>query len=366
MRPHPPNPRPSGPRPSRPPRPWGRGGAAAQAVLAAVLLAGCSGAAQHASSPPDGDREGTPAAGHQAGQAAPADPAAVGADELGAVPVLMYHQIVAEPQSVYDRTPRDFRAELERLAREGYVPVTARQFTAGKIDIPAGAHPVVLTFDDSTGSQLALDAAGRPAPGSAVGILLDVAEKHPSFRPVATFFVNGDPFRDSGGRRTLKWLADHGFEIGNHTLRHTTLGTVGDAEVQEAIARNQQAITEAVPGASVVSLALPNGSLPRTPQLAAKGVSGGVRYQHRGVYLVGSNPAPSPFSAAFDPRAVPRIRSQAATGPDAQFTSTAWLDKLRDGTVGRYTSDGDPEKISFPEERAAEVSPSHRKAARSY
>ena len=91
-----------------------------------------------------------------------------------------------------------------------------------------------------------------------------------------------------------------------------------------------------------------------------------MHYQHQGVYLVGADPAPSPFSTDFDPGAVPRIRSQAATGPEAQFTSTVWLDKLRDGTVERYTSDGDPKKISFPRSEAPRLAPAHRQAARPY
>ena len=294
------------------------------------------------------------------------DPATVQADELGAVPVLMYHQLAAEPRSVYDRTPQDFRAELERLARERYVPVTARTFSSGKVDIPAGTHPVVLTFDDSTVTQFRLDADGRPASDTAVGILLDVARKHTGFRPVATFFVNADPFGEPGGRKSLNWLVKHEFEVGNHTLRHTALGTVDDDTAQKAIADNQRAITQAVPGLSVVSMALPNGSMPHSRQLVRQGTSDGVRYQHQGVYLVGADPAPSPFSTAFDPGAIPRIRSQAATGPEAQFTSTVWLDKLRDGTVKRYTSDGDPKKISFPRSEAARLAPAHRQAARPY
>jgi peptidoglycan/xylan/chitin deacetylase (PgdA/CDA1 family) len=60
----------------------------------------------------------------------------------------MYHRIVAAPQSVYDRTPAQFRAELDRLAAEDYVPVTAKEVATRAIDIPAGKHPVVLTFDD--------------------------------------------------------------------------------------------------------------------------------------------------------------------------------------------------------------------------
>src|SRR5690606_25844681 len=79
---------------------------------------------------------------------APVDPAQVQANELGRIPVLMYHRIVPTTESVYDRTPDDFRAELERLAREDYVPITTAELAAGRIDIPAGKHPVVLTFDD--------------------------------------------------------------------------------------------------------------------------------------------------------------------------------------------------------------------------
>ncbi|MGW2721802.1 polysaccharide deacetylase family protein [Streptomyces sp. NPDC001492] len=332
-------------------------------VASVILLATACSAAQ---SPLEGGQDGPSVRAREAGQAAVADPATVQANELGAVPVLMYHQLVAEPRSVYDRTPQDFRAELERLALEKYVPVTAREFSSGKIDIPAGTHPVVLTFDDSTVTQFRLGADGLPASDTAVGILLDVARKYSGFRPVATFFVNADPFSEPGGRKSLDWLVKHEFEVGNHTLRHTALGTVDDDTARKAIADNQRAITQAVPGLSVVSMALPNGSMPHSRQLALHGTADGVRYQHQGVYLVGADPAPSPFSTAFDPGAIPRIRSQAATGPEAQFTSTVWLDKLRDGTVKRYTSDGDPQKISFPRSEATRLAPAHQQAARPY
>jgi hypothetical protein len=128
----------------------------------------------------------------------PVRPADVRANELGAIPVLMYHRLVAQPRSVYDRTPDDFRAELERLAREGYVPVTTAEMAAGRIDIPAGAHPVVLTFDDGDPSTIALGPDGEPAPGTAVRILLDVAAAHPGFRPVASMYVNAEPFGGGG------------------------------------------------------------------------------------------------------------------------------------------------------------------------
>ncbi|WP_235875328.1 polysaccharide deacetylase family protein, partial [Saccharopolyspora aridisoli] len=287
----------------------------------------------------------------------PPDPASVGANELGDVPVLMYHRITPAPSSVYDRTPADFRAELERLAREGYVPVTATEYASGKIDIPAGKHPVVLTFDDGSTSQFTVDPAGNPAPESAVGILLSVARANPDFRPVATMYVFNPPFEEPTGRRSLAWLHDNGFEIGNHTMNHPNLGRVSSAEAQQEIAGMQRVITDAVPGLRVDSIALPLGMHPDDERLASDGSADGVTYHHTSVMLVGSNPAPSPFATDFDPANVPRIRSQGPIGEDAGYGSAAWLDKLAADPASRYTSDGDPAKTSAPHSAGAQPAP---------
>lgn len=260
----------------------------------------------------------------------------------------MYHRITNDPKSVYDRTPQDFRAELERLASEGYVPVTATDFATGRIDIPAGRHPVVLTFDDGSTTQFTLDSSGQPAPDTAVNILYQVAATHPEFRPVATFYVFKPPFEEPGGKKSLNWLHQHGFEIGNHTVDHPNLGKASADEAQHQIAGMQRIITDAVPGLQVQSLALPLGMHPDQENLAADGSADGGAYHYDSVMLVGSNPASSPFSADFDRTSVPRIRSQAAVGKDAQYGSTAWLDKLSAQPDRRYTSDGDPQRVSAP------------------
>ncbi|MEV0054211.1 polysaccharide deacetylase family protein [Saccharopolyspora shandongensis] len=285
-------------------------------------------------------------------------PESVRANELGDVPVLMYHRITPTPRSVYDRSPDDFRAELERLAAEDYVPVTATEYATGRFDIPAGKHPVVLTFDDGSISQFTLDGAGEPAAGTGIRILLDVAAAHPGFRPVATCYVNNPPFEEPGGRRSLGWLQEHGFEIGNHTLDHENLGRASDAEVRHQIAGMQRLIADAVPGAQVRSIALPLGVHPDDERLAGDGSAEGVDYHFDSVMLVGSNPAPSPWSADFDPANVPRIRSQGPAGQDAQYGSTAWLDKLAADAGRRYTSDGDPDRISAPAGGSTEPSAS--------
>lgn len=296
----------------------------------------------------------------------PVDPAEVQANELGQVPVLMYHQLIEDPKGIYDRTRADFRAELERLAEEGYVPVTAVDYASGNIDIPAGAHPVVLTFDDATTNQLTLGPDGEPLPDTAIGILLDVAKEHPGFTPVATMYVNIDPFAEAGGKGVLTWLHENGFEIGNHTLTHGMLRDLDAAGVQEELAANVEAIQAAVPDAEVRTMALPLGVSANDMSLVLAGESGGTSYENIGVMLVGSNPAPSPFAASFDPAGIPRMRSQGTEGPDAEWGSTKWLDDLAEDPSRRYTSDGNPGTISFPAERADLLAPAHAELANPY
>ncbi|MFD2122346.1 polysaccharide deacetylase family protein [Streptomyces cirratus] len=329
---------------------------AALAGAAALLVCGCS-------------KGPSPAAGEHRAAASPAAvspvaakaPAAVGANELGQVPVLMYHQLTGKPASVYDRTPADFRSELERLARENYVPVTARDFQTGRIDIPAGTHPVVLTFDDSTNSQVRLGPDGTPARDTAVAILTETAKKYPSFKPAATFFVNADAFSATGSHKALTWLKEHGYEVANHTDRHQNLRSLDEVGARRAISAGQQAIEKAAPGTQVTSLALPFGAMPEPAGVASRGAG----YRYDGVYLVGANPSLSPFAKAFTPGAIPRIRSAGPKDEDAEFGSSRWLDKLAAGK-NRYVSDGDPNTVAFPSALQNELSPAFAKRARPY
>jgi peptidoglycan/xylan/chitin deacetylase (PgdA/CDA1 family) len=287
-------------------------------------------------------------------------------NELGLVPVIMYHQIVPRPKGVYDITPRAFRAELERLARGGFVPVTAGDYAAGHLDIPAGRHAVVLTFDDSTRSQLTLDKHDRPMRGTAVAILLAVSARHPGFTPTATFFVNRDPFAEPGGARYLGWLRDHGFEVGNHTLDHVSLASVPPRQVRRQLAGDSRMIERATGSATVTTLALPFGIRPRDRTSMMQGSWRGTSYAFDAAFLVGAGPAGSPHSRQFDPRAVPRIRSQGRRGPQAWYGSTAWLRRLAARPGRLYTSDGDPGTISFPRGSAGRLRPGDTATARPY
>ncbi len=291
---------------------------------------------------------------------APPNPASVAANELGLVPVLMYHQIVAVPGGEYDQTPAEFTAELDRLYREGYRPVTLARYLAGDLNLPAGTHPVVLTFDDSTRSQLSFTDTGAVTPDCAVGLLEDFAARHPDFPATASFYVNNDPFGNDA--RALPWLAAHGYEIGAHTANHANLATLDATGVQREFAENIRAITAAVPGYTVHTMALPLGIAPADRALARAGSWDGTSYAFDGVLLVGSNPAPTPFGD-LDPGGIPRIRSGRG---DVPFDSGYWLDDLAAHPGGRYTADGDPARVSFPSGLAGELAPRWSTQAQPY
>jgi hypothetical protein len=331
--------------------------------------------------PPQQEDDPPPAAG-ESSEAAPASRGAaaaspspeavaaaraVNANELGVIPVVMYHQIRADGGGDYDLTPAEFRAELARLHREGYAPIRAVDLATGTIDVPAGKTPVVMTFDDSTKEQLYWDADKRPLPDTAIGIMLDFARRFPGFRPAGTFYVNRDPFAGAPeGAEMLRWLHENGFELGNHTHDHLPFGAMSAQEVQRQLALGRKLITDSVPDASVRTVSLPLGVMPDPPELARKGSWNGISYEHAGVFLVGAEPAPSPFSQAFRPGAIPRIRTSPPGARDGDYGSTFWLDDLAKNPGRRYVSDGDPKTISFPKERAGDLAPRFRQRANPY
>lgn len=294
-------------------------------------------------------------------QAAPPKPAfdraraaaaarAVSANELGEVPIMMIHRVLAKPQASLDRTPAQLYQEFTRLANEGYVPITASEYVRGWINVPAGKHPVVLTFDDGSPTQLAFDAAGNPRPDTAVGVITRVAREHPGFRPTATFFVNKDPFAPgAAGTAAMKWLTQHGFEVANHTTHHQDMAHMSRAAVATEIGTDQKQILDAT-GVPPVTFAFPYGALSHL-DWADRGAGGGASWDFKGMFLAGWKPADSPFTKDYDPRLIPRIRDDGKIKTDGcdQFCSIAWLDWLDKNPDKRYTSDGNPVTVAFPQ-----------------
>ncbi|MFG1944466.1 polysaccharide deacetylase family protein [Nonomuraea sp. NPDC048826] len=274
----------------------------------------------------------------------------VKANELGKVPVIMYHRIVGKRQASIDRTPAQLRQELDKLARQGYVPISAREFAAGDIRVPPGKFPVVLTFDDGHPSHFGLDAQGNVKPDTAVAIILETAAKHAGFRPVATFWINHTPFglqTEQEQAAAVKWLTGNGFEVANHTWAHPNLRTLSTTKVRKQLAKAERLLVRLGAGPAK-TMALPYGSMPRKKKAARSGTWEGTRYDYDGVFLAGAEPSLSPYAKNFDRGAIQRIQSNGKKGECRKWCSQYWLEWLNKHPGERYVSDGDPERISIP------------------
>lgn len=260
------------------------------------------------------------------------------------MPILEYHRITAKP-SRYDRSAAQFRGDLERLYREGYRPVALQDLLDKKVDLPRGASPVVLTFDDADVSQFRYRPDGTIDPDCAVGILEAFAKKHADWSTRATFFVLPNSAFGPAKERSAKfrYLREKmGCEIGNHTVTHRSLRALSNEAVQREIGGAVQKIQTILPGTPVTTIALPMGISPKDRTLLAEGSFAGRAYTNEAVLLVGANPAPSPHQKEFNPLRLPRI--QAVEG-DSGITD--WLNRLGKSKTA-YVSDGDPAKVTVP------------------
>lgn len=274
-------------------------------------------------------------------------------NELGRVPIIMYHNI-QDYEAEWVRSRANFRKDLERFYNLGYSLVLLSDYLDGNIAVPAGRSPLVLTFDDGTRGQFRMiegDGGLIPDPECAVGILLEFSRTHPEFGHAATFFVNsGNPFGDrSQVEAKFKFLLENGMEIGNHTRSHKNLAYASPEEVAEEIGSLVNEV-RAMCGYDTVSLALPYGGYPKSTENLMSGTWNGQEYENKGILLVGAEPAPSPFSKTFNPLAIPRIRG-------SQEELDKWMGELERYPDTRFVSDGRSDVVTIREADEMSLSP---------
>ncbi len=272
-------------------------------------------------------------------------------NELGKVMILEYHLIQPE-ETRWGRSTVNFKNDLDLLYRSGYRPIGMADYLDGKISIPKGTKPFILTFDDSSDGQFRyLDKGGKPEidPDCAVGILIGFHKAHPDFELKGIFFVlpgAKEPHKLFGQpefeARKLKELVALGFEIGNHTLWHADLAKYSPAVVQEQLARAVEAIQKMVPGYRMRALALPLGDYPKDPRLAVEGSYRGISYHNEAILMVSGPPAPSPFSIKRDLVHLPRIQ---VTGKELQRRIAYFAAHPPEV----FTSDGSAATVTCPE-----------------
>ncbi len=278
-------------------------------------------------------------------------------NELGAVMILEYHRIAEEGR--WSRTPDNFRADLEYLYEQGYRCISLKDLVTNNIRVEAGYTPVVFTFDDSDPSQFRyIEENGQLIidPKCAVGIMEQFSKEHPDFNMTATFYVLPTLFgQEEYAEKKLRYLAEHGYDIGNHTVNHVSLGEVDQARALEELAGNIRLVQKYLPGYEQASIALPNGSEPKDYSLFTYGDYDGIRINFLASLLVGANPAPAPCDRNFDPMRLPRIQALDPSLDTGDSGLYAWIQYFADNPERLYVSDGDPDTVTIPRHMADRV-----------
>lgn len=303
--------------------------------------------------------------------AAPAS-AARKPNEVGRVPILMYHSI--GDRGKFDALglnipAKTFRSHLELLHAAGCYPVNMRDALSARLDVPAGKIPVVLTFDDGRLSQFRYLKGGRIDPDCAVGILEAFHKQHPDEWPLrASFYIlpdskyAGAPFGQKGlAEKKIRHLVAQGFEVANHSTTHHSMAHQSKASLQKEVAECVRWTRSVEPAATMDTFALPYGARPSDPALFDALLSGKVgeaAYANKCVLLAGGDPALPYLHKRFDNVRIPRMGS-------APGYVEVWLKRLAAGEPYRpYVSDGDPTTVTVPRSQLGLVDRSRLEGAR--
>jgi len=289
-------------------------------------------------------------------------------DELGKVPIMMYHGIKNIPSSEtkytggnvdidgYTRTAEAFREDLEFYYQEGYRMIKLSDYISGFIDIPYGYSPIVLTFDDGNDNNIKVigtDTNGNIIidPNSAVGILEEYKKKYPDYGVTAIFFLTNNLFNQPKyDEQIIKWLIKNGYEIGNHTTGHNNLSNISEEKTEEVIGKMYQKLDSIIEKEYSSIVALPYGSpYNKTHKNYPHILNGnyeGFEYETKGALRVGWEPEVSPYNINFDPLFLKRCRAYDNNG--LEFDIKMVFNNLK---KNRYISDGDIEIITTNKEK---------------
>ena len=304
-------------------------------------------------------------------------------NELGTVPIMMYHGIVDMKSSEteytggnvdkdgYNRTAEAFREDLEFYYQNGYRMVRLTDYINGNIDVEYGKSPIILTFDDGNENNLkvtGLDEDGNIIidENSAVGILESFKEKYPDYNVTATFFVNGGLFNQPEyNEKILKWLVENGYDVGNHTENHLDIKKSSSEQVNKEIVSVYKQLDEIIPEKYVNIIALPFGS-PYNKEhenfrYVLNSTYNDTTYETKAALRVGWDAEYSPFDKDFDPTFLKRCRAYDNNGKDFDIEMVFKLLETK-----RYISDGNISTIVTSEKNSSKISDNVNKEVITY
>lgn len=285
-------------------------------------------------------------------------------NELGRVPIMMYHGIhnIETTSYVggnvdkdgYQRTADAFRRDLEFYYNNGYRMISLSDYIDGEIDVELGKSPIILTFDDGLANNVlvnGLDDAGNIIidPNSAVGILESFKEKYSDFNVTATFFLNAGLFNQPEyNEKIIKWLIENGYSIGNHSYSHIDFSTTDKNKTMMEIGSMYNVLERIIPGKHDKIVALPFGSpyveSSESFSYILEGNYQGVNYETLSTLRVGWESEMSPFNKNFNKRFLKRIRAYDNNGVEFDIEMNF---KILENN--KYISDGNVDTIVVPE-----------------
>lgn len=285
-------------------------------------------------------------------------------DELGKIPVIMYHEIGKSGKNTsLDRNVASFEKDLQLLYDKGFYLVNAADIVHNKLDVPLGKSPVALTFDDARRTQVNLIQTNKGLqvdPKCALGILETFIKAHPDWKLKATFFVlpkskaTNESFGQTGmGKEKIAYLIKNGCEVANHSVLHKSFASFTAAQVQAEIGEADKLITELNPEAKLETFALPMGKYPKNKALwplLLKGTYNGHDYSYKAAFDAAWRPISSPSAKKYNPMRLERVNSV-----EGLNGIRYWIEKLAAPGGGRYISDGDLGWVSFPKSRESEL-----------
>lgn len=272
-------------------------------------------------------------------------------NELGEIMILMYHGIGHE-ESVWQRTPENFRKDLEYMYQNKYQMISLNDYAKGEIKTKAGYTPIILTFDDGRQNNfnyIEQDGELIIDPDCAVGILEEFKEKYDDFDVTVSFFLNANPFgQKEYTEPKIKWLVENGYDIGNHTYNHYELELLSSDEIQAEIGSVNNIIKAIIPDYEVETLALPHGSNPKKENLEImlSGEYEGNKYKTIATLDVGWRPAYSPFDTLIDFNSLYRVTASEINVDNCGIYD--YFKSFENGTRERFISDGNPEVVTIP------------------
>jgi peptidoglycan/xylan/chitin deacetylase (PgdA/CDA1 family) len=232
-------------------------------VLLAALLAGCSGtifdspstATPTASPPPTATATVTPKPSIPptfTDAPTPTPTWVTQGPRQVEVPIFMYHHIADSPtSSEYYVPPAKFDVEMKLLHDWGYTTITTSMLVTA---ITQGAslppRPIIITFDDSWGSQYT-NAFPAMRKYGFTGVLYTVVGyiNKPSGLPTDPSYLTTDQ---------LKEMAAAGWEIGSHTETHQNIIVMSGDQMHFEIVQSRKDLEQEL-GVPILTFAYPFG-----------------------------------------------------------------------------------------------------------